>query len=439
MSELLKKDARYIWHPFTQHATERDPVAIKSGKGIYLYDENGKEIMDLISSWWTTIHGHSHPEINQALMEQAETLEHVMFAGFAHEPAANLAEKLAAHLPGDLNRSFFSGDGSSAVEVALKLAYQYWLNKGDTKRHLFISFDGAYHGDTFGAMSVGKGCGFFAPFEDLFFDVKNIPYPYMWDGCNDIEEREQAALSAYQKILNDHAHETVALIIEPLMQGAAGIRFSRPEFVRKISEMAQEAGILVIYDEVAVGFGRTGSLFACLKIGFTPDLITMSKGLTAGYLGMAITVATDRLFNAFKDTSFKKAFPHGHTFTANPLACAVALKSLEIFERDHVMTDIERIEKQHQSVLPDLDNHPGAYMPRVMGPVLAFNLAPERGGYKTADSETLRDWYLNNGFNIRPLGNAVYILPPYCITNEELEKAYDGLLNGLNQLQRKAA
>lgn len=434
MSSILEKDKCYTWHPYTQHQTERDPVVVTSAKGSCLYDEDGNEMLDMISSWWTCVHGHAHPDLNKVLADQSATLEHTMFAGFTHPPAVNIAEKLAGVLPGDLNRTFFSDNGSTAVEVALKLAYQYWRNKGETWRTKFLAFDRAYHGDTVGAMSVGKGCGFFNMYSDILFSVETIPYVETWDGDDEVERKEKEALAEVKKIMAAEKNNVAALIVEPLMQGAGGIRFSRPEFMKAVTNLAHENGLLVIYDEVAVGFGRSGSLFACQKIGVTPDFICLSKGLTAGYMPMAVTVTTDSVFEAFLDNEFKKAFMHSHSFMANPLACSLALKSLQMFEDNNVIGKIDHIEKRHKEQLDKLHAHPQVFKPRVMGPCLAFNLTPDGTGYKTGDGEKLRDWYLRNGLNIRPLGDAVYLMPPYCITDAELDRAYDGLMKGLEIL-----
>lgn len=430
---VLEKDKRHCWHPFTQHQTERDPVVVTNAKGACLYTETGEEILDMIASWWTCTHGHAHPEINKALTEQANKMEHVMFGGFTHPCAADLSEKLAKILPGNLNRVFFSDNGSTAVEVAIKLAYQYWMNKGQTKRKHFVAFEGAYHGDTIGAMSVGQGCGFFKVYQDLLFSNQLLPYPHTWQGDQEIEEKERVALDAFTDLIEEKGSEIAALIMEPLMQGAAGIRLCRPEFVKKIVAMAQAAGILVIFDEVAVGFGRTGHLFACQKIGCTPDLICLSKGLTAGYMPMSVTVASDRIFDAFKSEDFKKAFFHGHSFTANPLACAVALRSLELFEEENTLQRIAQIEQSHLGFLKQLEGHPMACHLRVMGSIMAFNI-PNGGEYKNDLGEALREWYLEHGFNIRPLGSVVYLMPPYCITDDQLSRAYEGLLAGLEAI-----
>ena len=434
VSEFLDIDRRHIWHPFTQHASERDPLVVTRAKGASLFDEDGNEILDLISSWWTCIHGHAHPALVQTLSEQAATLEHVMFAGFTHPPAANLSKALVDLLPGDLNRVFFSDNGSTSVEVALKLAYQYHRNKGDTARSEFIAFEGGYHGDTLGAMSLGQASDFFTLFQELMCTVHAVPYAQTWDGDDGVEEREETALKALAELLDQQGKKAAAIILEPLMQGASGYRFARAEFVRRVSEMAREAGLLVIYDEVAVGFGRTGTLFACEQAGFIPDIICLSKGLTAGMLPMAVTVARDEIFDAFLGETFDTALAHGHTFTANPLACAVALKSLEIFNEEKSLEKVAHMEARNREQLARLKEHPRAERPRAMGSMLAFELAGTQGHYKTRDGERLRDWYLKNGLNIRPLGPTVYLMPPYCITDDELARAYAGLFEGLDSI-----
>ncbi len=438
MTDWTAQDSHYIWHPFTQHRTERQPPVIVRAKGASLFDADGNEILDMISSWWTCIHGHAHPAINKALAAQAETMEHVMFAGFTHPAAAALAEKLTQALPGDLSRVFFSDNGSTAVEVALKLAYQYWRNNGDNDRTLFLAFDGAYHGDTVGAMSVGKSCGFYSAYKDLLFNVDTIPFVDTWDGDLDIDTREKEALLSIEKTFKDNQDRIAALIVEPIMQGAIGIKLCRPSYMKAVSDLARSYGILVIYDEVAVGFGRLGTLFACEQIGFVPDLICLSKGLTAGYMPMSVTVATDTLFSAFLGKGFGKAFAHGHSFTANPLACAVALKSLALFAEEQTLPAIGAIEEQHRAFAQTLKNHPQVEKIRIHGSVLAFTLKSAHG-YKSSAGEFLRDFYLARGLNIRPIGSTVYLMPPYCVTNAQLQRAYEGIIEGLNALPLQQA
>jgi adenosylmethionine-8-amino-7-oxononanoate aminotransferase len=431
--DLLDRDRLHVWHPYTQHGTETAPLLITGARNASLYDAEGREILDLISSWWTCTHGHSHPKLNAALGAQADRFEHVMFAGFTHRPAVDLATKLAALLPGDLSKVFFSDDGSTSVEVALKIAYQYWANRGEGKRRVFISFDGGYHGDTLGAMSVGRGSGFFSLFRNLMCQVAVLPFPYTFDGDEAAEDRERGALTALEDRLWNGAQDIAALIIEPLLQGAGGMRMCRPGFLKSLVEIARAAGILVIFDEVATGFGRTGTMFAMQQAGIAPDLVCLSKGLTAGYLPMAATVASDKVFGSFLGETFDTALPHGHSFTANPLACAVALASLGLFEEEKTLARIARIEARHREMLLELRARDDVVRPRVLGTILAFDLKGA-GGYQSARSQSLKDWFLANGLNIRPLGATVYLMPPYCITDAELARAYAGMMEGLDWL-----
>jgi adenosylmethionine---8-amino-7-oxononanoate aminotransferase len=431
--DVLARDRRHVWHPFTQHGTEAEPTVISSAKAASLFDADGREILDLVSSWWTCTHGHSHPKINATLTRQAEKFEHVMFAGFTHEPAVDLAERLSELLPGDLNRVFFSDDGSTSVEVALKIAYQSWINREEPRRRMLLAFDGGYHGDTLGAMSVGRGSQMFSPFRDLMCKVCVLPYPATYDGDDLVDEREAGALSAFEALLSDCGQSIAALIIEPLLQGAGGMRVCRPRFLKRLVERAQGAGVIVIFDEVATGFGRTGTLFALEQAGVVPDLVCLSKGLTAGYMPLAVTVARDCLFEAFLGDSFDRALPHGHSFTANPLACAVALCSLSLFQEEKTLERIAEINALHRAMLAKLGERADITRPRVFGSIIAFDVKGA-GEYQSDKSRALKAWYLAHGFNIRPLGSTLYLMPPYCITKGELSRAYAGLVEGLDWL-----
>ncbi len=430
MSMITDLDRRFVWHPYTQHKTENDAVPISHAKDASMYDEKGNEILDLICSWWTCLHGHSHPELNKALAEQAEKAPHVMFAAFTHEPAVKLASKLAELMPGDLNKVFYSDNGSTAVEVGLKMAYQYWVNKGDTQRTKFIAFDGAYHGDTFGAMAVGKGSGFFTLFNDLLCSVVTTPFVGTWPGDDEIEDREAWALGELETLLHNYDGQIAAIILEPLMQGSAGMNFCRPEFIAQVVELARRANILVIFDEVATGFGRTGTMFACEQSKVVPDIVCLSKGLTAGYMPMSVTVAREEIFDAFLGENFDKALAHGHSFTANPLACAVALRSLQLFEEENTLARIKEINTKHRTFVQRLQDSGLVEYPRALGSIVACNFAAD-GGYKSSRSIALRDWYLSKGFNIRPIGSTLYLMVPYCITDEQLDSAYDIVIEGL--------
>ena len=430
--EIIARDKRHVWHPYTQHGIEVEPQVVARAEGASLFDANGREILDMISSWWTCTHGHAHPKINAAIARQANTMEHVMFAGFTHAPAVDLAATLAGLLPGDLNRVFYTDDGSTSVEVAIKIAYKSWVNRGETRRTL-IAFDGGYHGDTLGAMSVGRSSQMFGAFKDLMCDVRVVPYPATFEGDDAVEEREAGALSALEALLKDHRQSIAAMIIEPMMQGAAGIRFCRPSFLKRVVALAREAKVLVIFDEVATGFGRTGKLFAMEHADVTPDLVCLSKGLTGGYMPLAATVVHDRLFDLFLSHDFDRALPHGHSFTANPLACSVALAAIGLYEEEQTMARIAEINAHHQTMLDVLAARPDVTQQRVLGPVLAFEVGDD-GAYQSEASRTLRAWYLAKGLNIRPIGSTVYLMPPYCITDEELARAYVGMIEGLDRL-----
>ncbi len=435
MTDLITRDKEFIWHPFTQHKTECEPIALSHAKDASLFDVDGNEIIDLISSWWTITHGHSHPAINDAMMAQANKMSHVMFSGFTHEPAVQIAESLSHHLGGNLSKVFFSDNGSTSVEVALKVAYQYWQNKGEAQRTNFIAFDGAYHGDTFGAMAVGKGSGFFTSFDELLCQVHTVPYGETWLGDNEVQSREDTAITALQKTIDQHGNTIAAIIMEPLFQGAGGMKFCRPEFVKRVVETARAAGILVIFDEIATGFGRTGSLFAHQQCDVKPDMICLSKGLTAGTLPLSVTVIDAHIFDAFLGDDFSKALAHGHSFTGNPLACSIANRSLALFEEEKTLERIKVIEASHREFAQELLSHSKVKHVRVCGSLLAFDIDQgdkgAEGSYKSETSLKLRDFFLAEGLNIRPLGPVVYLMPPYSITKDQLKQGYEGLLKGL--------
>jgi adenosylmethionine-8-amino-7-oxononanoate aminotransferase len=424
-------DLRHVWHPFTQAGTAPVPVPIRSGKGAVLTAEDGTEYLDLISSWWVNLHGHGHPAIAAAIAEQAGELEQVIFAGFTHAPAARLAARLAGLLPEDLDRVFFSDDGSTAVEVALKIALQYHRNRGEGGRTRFLAFAGGYHGDTVGAMSMGAGSGFFDHFRPMLFDVEALPYPATWDGDAEVEAKEAAALRALDRWLEANGSEACALIAEPLLQGASGMRLCRPGFLRAVVERVRAAGALAIFDEVMTGFGRTGNLFACRTAGVAPDLICLSKGLTGGFLPLSATVAREGIHRAFLGETFDKALAHGHSFTANPLGCRAALASLDLLEDPAMPAAWARIEALHRERLANLPAR--AVRRRVLGTVAAFEVDGGGQGYSAAVGPRLRDFFMARGLLLRPLGNVVYLLPPYCITEAQLHRAYDAIDQALTK------
>ena len=332
---LVEKDKKYIWHPFTQMKTAEAAIPIVKGEGTLLIDEKGNTYIDAISSWWVNLHGHSHPYIAEKVYAQMQKLEHVVFAGFTHKPAVELCEKLSKHLPSNQTKFFFSGDGSSAVEIALKMAVQYWKNKGENKTR-FVALDGAYHGETFGAMSAGARSIFSAPFSDLLFECTHIPFP----------KDEQAAIQSLKTEIDKGG--IAAFIFEPLVQGAAGMRMYKAETLNKLMQICKEAGVLCIADEVMTGFGRTGTTFAVNQTKAKPDLICLSKGLSGGTLPLSLTTCTNNIFNAFLRDDLQGAFLHGHSFTGNPIGCTAAIASLDLLEKKECQTAIKNIAKSHE-------------------------------------------------------------------------------------------
>jgi len=413
-----------IWQPYTQMKTAPPPLKVVKGKGIMLELEDGRQILDCISSWWVTIHGHSHPALAEALYHQAQQLEHVIFAGFTHEPAEQLARKLLAHLPAALTRVFFSDNGSTAVEVALKMAYQYWRNRGESERTTFICFEGGYHGDTVGAMSIGRGSPWFQQFHPLMFDTEMVPFPATFENDPEVEAKEAQVLEKIESLLKQRGDRYAGIFIEPLVQGAGGMRMCRPQFLQALAQLARQSGVLLIYDEVMTGFGRTGELFACLKSATTPDVLCLSKGLSGGCLPLAVTLATEEIYQAFYQDDPSQALYHGHSYTGNPLACSTGLASLALLEQN---PDAYRgMEVQHRHYIDKwLRDHPKLERVRICGTIAAMDLKTDSAsGYFNAIASILKTRFLEAGFLLRPLGNTLYVMPPYCITPEELESIY---------------
>jgi len=421
-----------IWRPFTQMKTAPHPPKVVKGDGIWLELSDGRRIMDCISSWWVTIHGHAHPALAQALYDQATKLEQVIFANFTHEPAEELAQKLLTHLPDSLTRVFFSDNGSTAVEVALKMAYQYWQNQGETKRTRFIGFEGGYHGDTIGAMSLGQSSTWWQTFQPLLFETDIVPFPATFDGDEQVADKEAESLDKIKFLLSEECH--AGIVIEPLIQGSAGMRICRPQFLQALQKLAREFGVLLIYDEVMTGFGRTGELFACLKSATSPDILCLSKGLSGGCLPLAVTLATEAIYQAFYSDDATKAFYHGHSYTGNPLACATALASLELLEQPQQTFRV--MESWHRHYLEQyLQKHPKVEQIRTCGTIAALEvITSESDGYFNTIAGRLKSQFLEAGFLLRPLGNTLYIMPPYCITSDELESIYQVISSVLDTL-----
>ncbi|MEZ0608447.1 adenosylmethionine--8-amino-7-oxononanoate transaminase [Fibrella sp. WM1] len=417
MSQLPQRDKAVIWHPFTQMQTAPLPVPIVRGEGSVLYTADGRAILDMISSWWVNLHGHAHPHIASRISEQLLTLEHVIFAGFTHEPAVQLAERLLPILPDNQRRVFYSDNGSTAVEVALKMAFQYWHNLGQPRRKV-VAFDDAYHGDTFGAMAVGGRSTFTTPFAPFLFDVTFLPTP--------VPGREAEVLELAKAAFTD---DVAAFIVEPLVQGSGGMNMYSPAVLDQLFSMARAKGALLIADEVMTGFGRTGKLFASHYLTEKPDLMCLSKGLTGGTMALGVTTCTQTIYDAFLSTDRMKTLFHGHSFTANPLACTAALASLDLLLTPERMADTERIAAQHARFADELRTQPRVANVRQLGTLLAFDLVTD--GQTTSYFNNIRDvaynFLLERDVLMRPLGNVLYLMPPYCTTNAQLDQAYEAV------------
>ena len=423
----------HLWHPFTREGVDPAPLSIRGGRGVFLETEDGRKILDAISSWWVNLHGHSHPLIAQAVAEQAARLEHVVFAGFSHEPAEELAARLGKIVPPALRHVFFSDDGSTAVEVALKLALQYWNNCGRLDKRRIVALENAYHGDTAGAMSVSDDSPFTAAFDSWRIPVlrthsahcAHCPVGLTRATCH-IE-----CLDKLQRLLSEQGGEIAAVIVEPLLQGAGGMIVHPEEFLSGVRRLTTAYDVLLIADEVLTGFGRTGRMFACERAAVVPDLMCVAKGLTGGFLPLAATFSTDRIHDAFTGGDPSRAFFHGHSYTANPIACAAANASLRIFESEPVFERIAAIEKVHAARLPEFAAHPSVVEVRQIGTVAAIELQVSDAGYLSSLRPRLYQYFLSRGVLLRPLGNVVYILPPYVITPDQLNFVYDVIRDSL--------
>jgi adenosylmethionine-8-amino-7-oxononanoate aminotransferase len=409
---LSERDKSIIWHPYTQMKTAADPIAIVKGEGAYLIDENGNKYLDAISSWWVNLHGHSHPYIAQRVSEQLNTLEHAIFAGFTHKPAIQLAEALLTILPKNQSKIFYSDNGSTAVEVALKMCLQYWSNAG-TPRNKVIAFNNSYHGDTFGAMAVSARSAFTKPFESLLFDVIYIDTP------------NAANIEDLKSRISNLKSQVSSFIYEPLVQGSAGMLMYEAKYLDELLLCCRENDIFLIADEVMTGFGRTGKLFVSDYLVNEPDIVCLSKGLTGGTMALGVTSCTTKIFDAFLSDDKLKTFFHGHSFTANPLACAAALASFDLLMRNETMEAIKRIETNHAQFAEKIRHHKKLRNIRHTGTILALEWETEgNSSYFSSLRDSLYNFFLSEGIILRPLGNIIYILPPYCITDQQLGYVY---------------
>ncbi len=419
---LRERDKKHLWHPLTQHKIHPEALPIVKARGALLYGEDGKTYIDGIASWYTAMYGHCNEYIIKKAQDQMKQLDQIVFSGFTHKPAIKLSEELIKILPGNQEKIFFSDNGSTANEVGIKMALQFHFNQGE-KRNTIIAFEDGFHGDTFGAMSASGLSVYNGPFEDFFIDVKRIPTPN--------SENIDSVLQQLQSIIQNN--KVAAFIYEPLVQGANAMHMFEAEYLDQILKICKENKIITIADEVMTGFGKTGSTFASDLIDTKPDIISMSKALTAGFVPMAVTSCTQEIYDAFLDDSVGKAFFHAHTYSANPIACSVALAGIELLNTDEIQNSIQRIIKSHQEFNEKIKKHSKVKITRQKGVIFALDLNIEMDRYGKKRYEIF-DHFMKQGVFLRPLGNTIYILAPYVITKIQLEKIYDTILTLLDTL-----
>ncbi len=419
---LQDKDKAHVWHPFTHLKNAEPNIVIERAEGSYFYDDKGNKIIDAIASWWVNLHGHCNSYISKKVAEQVFKMEHAIFSGFTHKPAVTLAEILLKHLPENQNKIFYSDNGSTAVEVGLKMALQYWHNKGEQRR-IFIAFENAYHGDTFGGMSVGERNVFNNAFENLLFDVVHVSLPN--------ESNIDFIKEQLKRLIENHS--IAGFIFEPLVQGAAGMKMYEAKYLDELIDLCKQNNVITIADEVMTGFGRTGKYFASDHLKNNPDIICLSKGLTGGYMPLGVTSCAEFIHTAFISDDKTKTFFHGHSYTANPTACAAALASLDVLDEENTWKNIERIHEQHEKFYNKIEYHKALKNVRCCGTILAFELeTSEETHYLNMASERIAEYFIKKNILLRPLGNVFYILPPYCISDEDLEYIYMEIESFLN-------
>ena len=425
MDDLIALDRKNIWHPFSPLGVTQDIPTIISAKGVHLYTADGRKIIDAVSSWWVNLHGHCNPVIAKAIADQAHTLEHVIFAGFTHEPAIRLSDNLLSILPSDQQKIFFSDNGSTAVEVALKMAIQYWHNRG-VKKTKIIALNGAYHGDTFGSMSVAERGLFTQPFFPYLFDATFIEFP---DADN-----EKEVVAQFEKLIR--LGDVAAFIFEPLVQAASGMRMYSPDVLDALISLANKHDVICIADEVFTGFGRTGRNFAIDHLKNKPDIIALSKGITGGFMPLGVTACSQKIIDAFDSSAVEKTFFHGHSYTANPLACAAANASFQLLTEAECYEKIRSIERMHLTFAESITGHRSVEAVRVLGTILAIELkTAEETSYTNPARKRIYPFFLERNILLRPLGNVIYVLPPYVISDEELQLVYTTIREFLHLAQ----
>ncbi|MEM9364121.1 MAG: adenosylmethionine--8-amino-7-oxononanoate transaminase [Bacteroidota bacterium] len=419
LEKLAERDKNHIWHPLTQHKTAHLPLGVVKAQGALVWDEDGKRYIDGIASWYTAMFGHCNPYIVEAMTQQMQQLDFVMFSGFTHTPAVELSEQLVKILPDNQAKIFFNDNGSTAIEAAIKMAIQYHHNKGE-KRDTIIAFEDGFHGDTFGAMSASGISSYNGPFKDFLLKVIRVPVP--------TEENLEVVLEELDKILLEY--QCSAFVFEPLVQGAAGMKFHSAEGLDEMIIKCQNAGVLCVADEIMTGFGKTGKNFASENLTHTPDIICLSKALTAGMFPLSITSCSQAVFDAFLSEEVSKGFFHAHTYSAHPLGCAAALASIELLNSNEISERRTYIAKQHEHFVNKIKSHPKVKDTRSKGVILALDLALDANRYGSV-RDRLYQFFMDEGVNLRPLGNTIYTLPPYVITDGQLHQIYDSIEKAL--------
>jgi len=427
--ELKRLDFAHVWHPFTQHQEwfNNEPLFIERAEGCLLEDSETRQYIDAVGSLWVGVHGHRHPVVDAAVKAQLHRVAHSTFLGLSHPSAVELAHRLVECSPAKLQRVFYSDSGSTAVEIALKMAFQAQQQRGEIKRTRFAALSQAYHGDTVGSVSVGGIDLFHKVYRPLLFDALHLP-------CPDHYENEKEQSDAAIQILEEHGEELVALIVEPLVQGAAGMRMHSSAYLEPLIARARELGVLIIFDEVATGFGRTGSFFATDQIGVKPDFLCLGKGLTNGYLPLAVTMTTEEVFEAFLG-SHDRTFFHGHTYTANPLGCAAALATLELFEKENTMVKVQELIGDMEAMLRPLKKRLDVQLVRQKGLMVGIDLCGTHGEALDPSQRTGHHVCMaarRHGVLLRPLGDTVVMMPPLCITQVQLRRVVDVLTQVLD-------
>jgi adenosylmethionine-8-amino-7-oxononanoate aminotransferase len=428
---IASRDLAVVWHPCTQMKDhERLPmIPIERGSGVWLYDFDGRRYLDGISSWWVNLFGHANPRINAAVRGQLERLEHVMLAGFTHEPVLALSERLVRLLPAGLARCFYADNGSAAVEIAVKMSFHYWQNLGQSRKRRFITLSNSYHGETLGALAVGDVELYKKVYQPLLMDVITVPSPdchLREPGC-DWEAHSRRMFAVMEQALAAHAEETAAVIVEPLVQCAGSMRMYHPVYLSLLREACDRHGVHLIADEIAVGFGRSGTMFACEQAGISPDFICLSKGLTGGYLPLSVVATTEAVYQAFYDDYVRlNAFLHSHSYTGNPLACAAALATLAIFAEDDIIARNLALARRMSRATAELSDHPHVAEVRQTGMILAIETVRDKASGERYDWRERRglkayEYALSRGALLRPIGNVIYLMPPYVIEPEQID------------------